>query len=144
MEIITLKIPGRPVSQGSKRTWAAKGKNGYTGKVSSKEMNAGLQPFRQSVQKAFIAKKGYQTQGPYEGPVSVQIQARYERPGKGAKCQHCPCGRGTPDIDKNARAVLDALTLAGVIKDDSQVINLNSSAFYVDGDESTVIIVRGA
>jgi len=39
----------------------------------------------------------------------------------------------TPDIDKLIRAILDGLTVAGVIADDSLVCSLHASKEYADG-----------
>lgn len=144
MELISIRIPGRPVQQGSKKVWAAKGKNGYTGKVSSKEMNPRLGDFRQDVKTA-VSLAGIRLEVeevlPYKGPVTVHLGAYFKRPGKGAECRDCPCGRGTPDLDKIQRAVGDALQLAGVIKDDAQITVWYSAAHYVDGDDFTSITV---
>jgi Holliday junction resolvase RusA-like endonuclease len=35
-----------------------------------------------------------------------------------------------PDIDKLCRAVLDAITMSGVIHDDAQVVSLFAHKFY--------------
>ena len=39
----------------------------------------------------------------------------------------------TPDVDKLCRAVLDALTDAGVWVDDSQVVDLGATKIYASG-----------
>ena len=50
-----------------------------------------------------------------------------------------PAGR--PDVDKLARAVLDGLTMGGAFADDSQVVDLQASKWYVtDGDAAGCVI----
>lgn len=41
-----------------------------------------------------------------------------------------PISRRAGDIDKLARTVLDALTIGGIIEDDSQIVHLNASKKY--------------
>lgn len=50
-----------------------------------------------------------------------------------------------PDIDKLTRAILDAITLSGVIwVDDSQVVNLHAAKHYALKDPYTVIVITRA
>ena len=62
-------------------------------------------------------------------PVSVRITFLMQRP-KTVK-RHMPTV--PPDIDKLCRAVLDALTDAGVWADDSQVVDLGATKIYASG-----------
>lgn len=62
-------------------------------------------------------------------PVSVRITFFMPRP-KTVK-RHMPTV--PPDIDKLCRAVLDALTDAGVWVDDSQVVDLGATKIYTSG-----------
>lgn len=69
------------------------------------------------------------TQFDKDVPVSVRITFLMPRP-KNVK-RHMPTV--PPDIDKLCRAVLDALTDAGVWVDDSQVVDLGSTKIYASG-----------
>lgn len=62
-------------------------------------------------------------------PVSVRITFFMPRP-KTVK-RHMPTV--PPDIDKLCRAILDALTDAGVWVDDSQVVDLGATKIYASG-----------
>ena len=69
------------------------------------------------------------TQFSRDVPVSVRITFLMPRP-KTVK-RHMPTV--PPDIDKLCRAVLDALTDAGVWVDDSQVVDLGATKIYTSG-----------
>jgi crossover junction endodeoxyribonuclease RusA len=91
-----------------------------------------LQPWRDS-----IAWHARQAAGParWDGPVHVDLTFVFVRPaahygtGRNARvlkpsAPAFPATRGQGDVDKLARAVLDALTASGVFLDDSQVSSL--------------------
>lgn len=79
---------------------------------------------------ARIAMKREQfTQFSRDVPVSVRITFLMPRP-KTVK-RHMPIV--PPDVDKLCRAVLDALTDAGVWVDDSQVVDLGATKIYASG-----------
>lgn len=65
----------------------------------------------------------------FEGPVAVDMLFAMHRP---ANRKGQPIKR--PDLDKLCRAVFDALTDAGVWKDDSQAVILRAQKRY-EGDE---------
>lgn len=69
------------------------------------------------------------TQFDKDVPVSVRITFLMPRP-KTVK-RHMPTV--PPDVDKLCRAVLDALTDAGVWVDDSQVVDLGATKIYTSG-----------
>jgi Holliday junction resolvase RusA-like endonuclease len=50
-----------------------------------------------------------------------------------------PAGR--PDVDKLARAVLDGLTMGGAFTDDSQVVELQASKWYVDSGDAAGCVI---
>jgi Holliday junction resolvase RusA-like endonuclease len=64
---------------------------------------------------------------PYTGAVRVVIYFFLRRPAS-AKKDAMPTSR--PDVDKLARAVLDALTQARIIVDDSAVVELIAHKFF--------------
>lgn len=70
---------------------------------------------------------------PLEGPVSVYIaafRARPKRPGPRHECRAGPGGEhplctAKPDADNIAKSVLDGCSLAGIWRDDQQVVMLS-------------------
>jgi Holliday junction resolvase RusA-like endonuclease len=138
-----ITVYGKPITQGSKiRTrWAMRDSNGET-----------LSPWRDNVRSAAVntliaaqvvglADVSFNTD-----PVNVNIYFTFARPnshyGTGrnkafikASAPPFPSSHNIGDIDKLARACLDALTDAGIWKDDSQVVLLTASKTWV-GDHS--------
>jgi len=127
-----ITVYGKPITQGSKiRTrWAMRDSNGDT-----------LAPWRDNVRSAavntLIAAQvvGLADVSFGTDPVSVQITFTFNRPtshyGTGRNkalikdsAPPFPASHSIGDIDKLVRACLDALTDAGVWKDDSQVVFL--------------------
>lgn len=68
---------------------------------------------------------------PLEGPVRVNLTFYMPRPKSAKKSVLYPAGR--PDRDKLERAVMDALTNAGVWKDDGQVVDGRTVKMYAGG-----------
>ncbi|MDP5184783.1 RusA family crossover junction endodeoxyribonuclease [Blastococcus sp. BMG 814] len=67
-----------------------------------------------------------------EGPVSVSVVFTFDPPKSAPKSRRCwPVTRSSGDLDKLCRAVFDALTDAGVWRDDSQVVRLAASKVHV-------------
>ena len=120
-------VPGDPAPQGSKR---------HVGGGRMIESSKAVGPWRESIRAALLAE-GPRT--PFTGPVAVTCSFAMRRP-KG----HFGTGRNAgqlralapqlpavkPDLDKLARAVLDAVTSAGVWGDDSQVVHLVAEKVY--------------
>jgi crossover junction endodeoxyribonuclease RusA len=65
---------------------------------------------------------------PFDGPIQLDVLFRLPRPKSAPKRRWAPAGR--PDLDKCVRAVCDALTDAGVWRDDSRVVDLNARKRY--------------
>jgi Holliday junction resolvase RusA-like endonuclease len=63
-----------------------------------------------------------------EGPIRVKIEFRIPRPKKPK--HELPISRMAGDIDKLSRAILDALTIGGLIIDDSYVVSLTATKRY--------------
>lgn len=115
---------GKPVTQGSKtRT-----------RYSMRDDNADkLKPWREHVHHA--ALKALDGKPRIEGPVVVDIVFWFDRPaghyrtGRNAhllrdSAPEFPDNKNSGDIDKLQRACFDALTTAGVWRDDSQVVRV--------------------
>lgn len=106
-------VPGRAAPQGSKR---------YLGNGIMVESSKFLAPWRADVRAALVDEAG-QPGEHFAGAVVVRLVFVMPRPA-GTPKRHTPPATKRPDIDKLARAVLDAVTSAGVWDDDSQVIEL--------------------
>lgn len=111
--LLDLFVAGRPAPQGSKR---------HVGKGILVESSKAVGPWRELL--AFYAAQGYR--GPLiDVAVAVQIEFVMPRPA-GAPKRSTPPATKRPDIDKLARAVLDALS--GVVwRDDSLIVDLHQT-----------------
>jgi crossover junction endodeoxyribonuclease RusA len=138
--LLHITIPGKPRTQGS-MTLAT---NPRTGKEFVKY---GDETVNHRNLVVHIASQAWRRQPPLECPVAVRIEAHFQRPK-----YHYGSGRnaGTlkewaprwhtaaPDGDKIARLVHDALTIAGVYKDDAQVSVHVVEKEYWDTNETVV------
>ena len=132
--IIEAFVPGEPKPQGSKRGFVTK-----TGRVAMVEMaGTPLKRWRESitwVMRGEAAKNGWEVT---DAPVSVKLIFEVKQPKKPKT--HVPVTR--PDIDKLARAVLDAITDTGLIwRDDSQVVRLSAEKKYARAGKQGVTIM---
>ena len=143
MTPVVIRVSGRPAPQGSKR---------HVGNGRMVEMSKAVGPWREAVRAETQTEMWTQGRGgnPLEGPVAVRLRFWLTRP-----ASHYGTGRnqavvkpsaprrpaGRPDVDKLARAVLDGLTMGGAFADDSQVVDLQASKWYVtDGDAAGCVI----
>ena len=128
---IVITVPGRPAPQGSKRAFAVRGKGGVpTGRVAVIESSHDrVKSWRAAVIDAVtgLGDPGW----PLEGPLKLGLVFALPRPkghyrtGKNASQLRDSAPRfpaGMPDLSKLLRATEDALTDAGVWRDDSQVV----------------------
>lgn len=123
-EALVITVYGKPVTQGSKvRTrWSVRDDNAER-----------LRPWREAVKQAALdALDGRER---LEGPVSVAVTFTFDRPKSAPKSRPCwPITRSSGDVDKLQRAVFDALTDAGVWRDDSQVVRVTADKVHVGDD----------
>lgn len=126
-------VPGQPRPQGSKR-WLPNGAMKEAG-----EKN--LRPWRSAVTYEAQAEMRKVGLSKIEGPVFVIVDFHFSRPkshfgtGRNAGVLKTAAPffyRSQPDIDKLERAVLDAMTDAGVWSDDAQVATLHATKVYAD------------
>ena len=138
-----IDVPGVAAPQGSKKGFSRAGST----RVQMVESSARVKPWRESIRAAALAEMG-DDWTPIDGPVEVTITYYLPRPkshyGTGRNAGQLkptvPLAHTTkPDIDKLDRAVLDALTSAGVWRDDSQVWSLYPVKLYADDAPVTVI-----
>lgn len=122
---LRVEIPGPACPQGSARAFVVNGKAQIT------SANKGLNAWRAIAVKYLqdgMTDRGRES--PFEGPVAVWVFEDRVRPKGRAKRHVRPDTR--PDLDKIARAALDVLVIAGVLKDDAQVCKLNAEKRYAD------------
>ena len=143
VSVVVFEAYGRPVTQGSK-TAVRRG-----GRVILIEDAKGWRPWRDTlVRAARAAHHG----GPIVGPVAVSCVFVFARPaahyGTGrnagrvkAGAPSFPATRGTGAVDKLVRAVLDPLTIAGVIEDDSRVVECRGLKLWAGRDEREGVYV---
>lgn len=137
--MIRFFVPGIPAPQGSKR---------HVGRGILVESSKQLKPWRLDV--TMLAQAAHH--GDPLDEATVAITFVFPRPRK-----HYRTGRHAhelrtdaphrhttkPDIDKLARAVLDALTAAGVIRDDSRVADLHVTKRYGDQPGAHIEVADG-
>lgn len=125
-------VYGLPVSQGSKR---------HVGHGIMVESSKRLKPWREDIRQAVLERVVRQGEFGF-GPLDVHLTFTLPRPKS-----HYRTGRNAhllrdsapvapavrPDIDKLARAVLDAIGSAGYWADDSQVVRLTAEKTYPAG-----------
>ena len=116
--MLTVFIPGHPKPQGSKVLGKRKDGSAYM-----REANRNARPWRSVV---IDALKPIATE-PLEGAVRVHLH--FYMPLLKKTPEH-PITRSSYDVDKLARNCLDALTIGGIIKDDSQVVSLIATKEY--------------
>ena len=128
-------IPGAPIGKGRPRATVRGGfVRTYTpAKTKKWESDA-----------AMVLRSSWREE-PLEGPISVGILALFPRPQrmvwKTKPMPRVPYVQ-KPDLDNVAKAVLDALEKAGVIRDDKAVWSLDCEAMYCAGDEDPRVVVR--
>ena len=111
-------IPGQPKPQGSKIAGRRK-----DGTVFMREANSKSRNWRTTVIEA-LSKEAPDT---IEG--AVRVHAHFYMPMLKNPIPH-PITRSSYDIDKLSRTILDALTLAKIVYDDSQVVTLVATKEY--------------
>jgi crossover junction endodeoxyribonuclease RusA len=133
MEDLTFWVEGTPVPQGSMIGYIV-GKK----RVNIVHSNAvTLKPWRDRVTGAARAVAAERT---FVGAVAVSLN--FYVPRGSTVTRLLPFKR--PDVDKYIRAILDALTKAGVYEDDGQVVDVHASKRYADDKPGVRIKVSAA
>lgn len=115
MTSLTLKAFGIPQVQGNHRV----SKAGKFSKI--RDANDNLPGWRLLV--STLARAGWEETPMMLGPVRLQVDFWIVRPKSAPKTRDVrPLTRGGGDWDKLARAIGDSLVDAGVMKDDSQIV----------------------
>ena len=133
MTEIWIRAHGEPIPQGSKTARV------INGRAVMFDANSHLKAWRENVAQAiWRAMHGTFEIDPLTGPIAVTMWLYLERP-KSVKRAH-PSVK--PDIDKLARAVLDAGTNGGAWDDDSQVIELSARKLYADDTTKPGVMIH--
>lgn len=123
---IRFTIVGTPAPQGSKVAFSRKGSSKVT---MLEQTRKALDPWRKAV--TLQARRQYRRPAPLDVPLSVGMVFVLARP----KSVRRPYPSVTPDLSKLARAVEDALTDAGVWRDDALVVRYHELAKVYSGPE---------
>lgn len=138
---LVITVHGKPATQGSKNPrpiYKGRGEDRvFTGRVAvvedSKEKH---KSWRTAVKEAALAT--IDGTGRIEDqPVRLDITFCFDKPASAPKQRRTwPIKRSTFDVDKLQRAVFDALTDAGVYKDDSQVTDVHARKVFTDDPDA--------
>lgn len=113
-EVIVIKVYGNPGPQGSK---SFKGMRG--GHAIMVESSKKVRPWRQNVKAAAEAVRA--GSAPLDGPLRLHMVFTLPKPVSAPK-RRITWPMRTPDLSKLARSTEDALTDAGIWKDDARVV----------------------
>lgn len=124
--MIRIVVFGMPGPQGSKR---------HVGNGVMIESSKKVKPWRQDVMAAAI---GVRTGPPLDGPLIVRMVFTLPKPASAPK-RRTTYPMRTPDLSKLARSTEDALTVAGIWKDDARVVEYERLAkVYPESDPESL------
>jgi crossover junction endodeoxyribonuclease RusA len=139
MSTLSLTVHGLPAPQGSKS--AVRGKDGRVRLLEGSTTSARQRHRAWRDLVAQGAREAWGDRDPLDCPVQVHIRFFMPRPKSARKALVWAAKK--PDLDKLCRSVLDSLTDAGVLRDDSRVVQLHaekSLAFVGQTTGATVIV----
>ena len=116
--MIAFTVFGVPIPQGSMKAFMRPGMRFPVVTADNKRTKS----WRQAVVDA--AREQLADASPLEGPVGLGVEFFLPRPRSAKKDVVLPAKK--PDLDKLVRAIGDALTAAGVWRDDSQVVSVGA------------------
>lgn len=132
--MIAFRVPGLPIAQGSKSF-----KGMRNGKPILAESAKGLDKWRDDVELLARRATGY-SRPMLDQPVLVIVEFTFPRPkSRPDDVRHTVA----PDSDKCARAILDALVDAQVLRDDSRVSDLVATKRYGPEAGAYVVVSTG-
>lgn len=132
--MLEIHVEGTPAQQGSKR---------HVGHGRLVEMDRGLKPWRQQIVSAAHAAMRHHP-GPWPLVKAVQLEVALLLPRGSTVTRPWPTSMRDGDIDKQVRAISDALTLAGVIADDSLIVSVIATQQYADTHQAWGDVEPGA
>ena len=143
--VLAFRVAGQPTTQGSKSAFVVKSKaTGQPRAVMFDQKPERLQAWRESI-RSTAAETAGDAWEPLSGPVRVDLWLALPKPASTPKKRRVwPIGGRSGDADKLARACLDAITQAGIWRDDSQVVELRVVKDYPEHVQqlSPGVIVR--
>lgn len=134
---LSVTIPGIPAPQGSKR---------HVGNGILVEASKRLKPWRADAIAAIQAEQHACSCPQFAGPVRIAAVFAFPRPrghyrANGTLKPSAPSLHAVrPDLDKLIRALLDAATQSGIIRDDSQVYRIAANKTYAEAGWTSLII----
>jgi Holliday junction resolvase RusA-like endonuclease len=128
--VIQVFVPGTPQPQGSKQGFIR------GNRVVLVEANKKLKPWRALVKEALEASNV--TCQPIPAPVTLEVIFFMPKP-KSVKREY-PSVK--PDLDKLIRSINDSATDAGVLQDDSQVIEIVAHKVYADEQMPEGVLIQ--
>lgn len=123
--MITFTAYGIPAPQGSTRAFMRSGMKHPVITADCKR----TKPWRQAIVDA--SRDALVHHAVFAGPVEVFVVFYLPRPKSAPRVITEPAKK--PDLDKLQRALLDALTAAGVWRDDSQVVHVHARKAFAGG-----------
>lgn len=130
MSFLNITVHGIPAPQGSKR---------HVGNGVMIESSQKVKPWREAVKYAAVEATGHGLVAPMTGPVELHVNFHFPRPkshyGTGRNASRVKPGAPlhpavAPDLSKLIRSTEDALTDAGVWRDDALVVVVRAEKFY--------------
>lgn len=149
--MLKVRVYGQPVPQGSAQAYAVRKAGKPTGRVVVTADNKQTKTWRQHVMDATWEQLKLLQYTTSTSPVGVSLTFILPRPaghyGTGSNAARVRPGAPaapavSPDLDKLCRAVLDALTDAGVWRDDAQVTRLAADKVYAGYDERPGVMIE--
>lgn len=133
---ITIIVYGAPAPQGSKKfVGLAKSGRGILAESSKK-----VRPWRQDVKAAALAVRA--GAAPIDAPVRARMVFTMPKPASAPKKKRTyPCKM--PDLSKLVRSTEDALTEAGIWKDDARVVEYDRLAKVYPGEDPEALDAPG-
>lgn len=137
-DAVRIIVRGRPAPQGSK---SFKGMTN-AGRAILTESSKKVRPWRQDVKAAAEACRARSGAAPIDGPVIVRMVFTLPKPKSAPKTRRTYPMR-TPDLSKLVRSTEDALTDAGIWKDDARVIEYVRLAKVFPGEDPEALDCPG-
>lgn len=132
---VEVVVPGAPIGKGRPRGTAA---GGYV-KLYTPKRTADWE------RAAALLARNLWHRAPLEGEIEVEVDAVFPRP-KRLLRKKDPEGRmwhiSKPDIDNVVKSSLDMAVMAGLMRDDSQVVKLSARSLYASKSEGPSLVFR--
>jgi len=125
--MITIRVIGTPAPQGSKR---------HIGRGVMIESSEKVAPWREAVANAAVEQVPELERG-LDGPIGLSVYFALKAPVSASRKRLALGPIGPPDLSKLIRATEDALTTAGIWRDDARVVAIRAGKRYARPGEAT-------